>query len=32
MRDPYQVLGVNPNATDDEVKKASGKTGSCGMD
>lgn len=22
MRDPYQVLGVNPNATDDEVKKA----------
>ncbi len=22
MRDPYQVLGVNPNATDEEVKKA----------
>ena len=22
MKDPYQVLGVNPNATDDEVKKA----------
>lgn len=22
MKDPYQVLGVSPNATDDEVKKA----------
>jgi len=22
MRDPYSVLGVNPNATDDEIKKA----------
>ena len=22
MKDPYQVLGVNPNATDEEVKKA----------
>ncbi|MBQ2324994.1 MAG: DnaJ domain-containing protein [Clostridia bacterium] len=22
MKDPYKVLGVNPNATDDEVKKA----------
>lgn len=22
MTDPYQVLGVSPNATDDEVKKA----------
>ena len=22
MRDPYSVLGVSPNATDEEVKKA----------
>ena len=22
MRDPYQVLGVSPNATDDEIKRA----------
>ena len=22
MKDPYQVLGVSPNATDDEVKNA----------
>ncbi|MBR7165188.1 MAG: DnaJ domain-containing protein [Clostridia bacterium] len=22
MKDPYQILGVSPNATDDEVKKA----------
>ena len=22
MTDPYQVLGISPNATDDEVKKA----------
>lgn len=22
MKDPYQVLGINPNASDDEVKKA----------
>ena len=22
MRDPYQVLGVSPNASDDEIKKA----------
>ena len=22
ITDPYQILGVSPNATDDEVKKA----------
>lgn len=22
MNDPYQVLGVNPNASDDEIKRA----------
>ena len=22
MRDPYQVLGVSPNATDEEIKDA----------
>ena len=22
MKDPYQVLGVSPNATDEEIKKA----------
>ena len=22
MKDPYSVLGVSPNATDDEIKKA----------
>ena len=22
MRDPYSVLGVSPNATDEEIKKA----------
>ena len=25
MRDPYSVLGVSPNATDEEIKKACDK-------
>ena len=26
ITDPYQILGVSPNATDDEVKKATQRT------